>query len=264
MIIKKAAFALTTPPVIEILTSPLGIRRSKRNLSSKIDYAALAGKRPKRGDRKSSHPSKCHQFTRIAWKGSRKHPHFAKTSRRPMRCYVNLRHGRSYPSPLLRAADGYAYTGCGSTAYCYLFYLGDEQILIHIGKSCRSSACLVRIAGPCPAVPFQLVPVQLRYTNVRVYECTSVRTCPIATETRPARNTKYVLAGWTTICVEVKYLEREGPKGCTAGITQGLDVEGEKAGCLTLVKETNLRTSSRRHWQHWHRRWARRHVVNVV
>ena len=31
------------------------------------------------------------------------------------------------------------------------------------------------IADPCPAVPDQLVPVQLRYTNVRVYECTSVR-----------------------------------------------------------------------------------------
>jgi hypothetical protein len=41
---------------------------------------------------------------------------------------------------LLRAADRYAYTGCGSTAYCYLFYLGDEQILIHIAKCCRSSA----------------------------------------------------------------------------------------------------------------------------
>src|SRR5271155_2054350 len=62
---------------------------------------------------------------------------------------------------MLRAADRYAYTGCGSTAYCYLFYLGDEQILIHIRKPCRTSACLVRIAGPCPAVPFQLVPVQL-------------------------------------------------------------------------------------------------------
>src|SRR5271156_4992202 len=62
---------------------------------------------------------------------------------------------------MLRAADRYAYTGCGSTACCYLFYLGDEQILIHIRKPCRTSACLVRIAGPCPAVPFQLVPVQL-------------------------------------------------------------------------------------------------------
>jgi hypothetical protein len=41
---------------------------------------------------------------------------------------------------MLRAADRYAYTGSGSTAYCYLFYLGDEQILIHIGKCCRSSA----------------------------------------------------------------------------------------------------------------------------
>jgi len=36
-----------------------------------------------------------------------------------------------------------------------------------------------------------------------------------------------------------------GSKGFTAGITQGLDVEGEKAGCLTPVKDTNLRTSSR-------------------
>jgi hypothetical protein len=66
----------------------------------------------------------------------------------------------SLVSILLRAADRYAYTGCGSTAYCYLFYLGDEQILVHIGKSCRLSACLVRIAGPCPA----------EYTSVRVYE----------------------------------------------------------------------------------------------
>jgi hypothetical protein len=40
--------------------------------------------------------------------------------------------------------------------------------------------------------------------------------------------------------VEVKYLEREGGAegiyGSVAGITQGLDVEGEKAGCLTPVK----------------------------
>src|SRR5277367_5147492 len=68
-------------------------------------------------------------------------------------------------SLMLRAADRYAYTGCGSTAYCYLFYLGDEQILIHIRKPCRTSACLVRIAGPCPAVPFQLVPVQLSLSS---------------------------------------------------------------------------------------------------
>jgi len=39
-------------------------------------------------------------------------------------------------------------------------------------KSCRSRTCLVRIAGPCPAVPFQLVPAQLAYerTSVRTYE----------------------------------------------------------------------------------------------
>ena len=67
--------------------------------------------------------------------------------------------------PVLRAADRYAYISCGSTAYCYLFYLGDEKILIHIRKPCWSSACLVRIAGPFSAVPFQL-----RYTNVGTYE----------------------------------------------------------------------------------------------
>ena len=46
--------------------------------------------------------------------------------------------------PLLRAADRYAYTGCGSTAYYYLFYLGSELILIDIRKPFRSSTCLVR------------------------------------------------------------------------------------------------------------------------
>src|SRR5271155_3689458 len=93
----------------------------------------------------------------------------------------------SSPS-LLRAADRYAYNGCGSTAYCYLFYLRDEQILIHIENSCRSSACLVRIAGPCPAVPFQLVPAQLGLSPAGPYQlwCTSLR---ITTETRPAHNT---------------------------------------------------------------------------
>jgi hypothetical protein len=82
------------------------------------------------------------------------------------------------PISCLRAADRYAYTGCGSTAYCYLFYLRDEQILIDIGKSCRSSACLVRIAGPCPAEVYEC-------SSVRMYERTNLR---IATETRPARN----------------------------------------------------------------------------
>src|SRR5271154_215518 len=88
---------------------------------------------------------------------------------------------------LLRAADRYAYTGCGSTAYCYLFYLGDEQILIDIRKPCRTSACLVRIAGPCPAEPVQLVPAQLGLSPAGPYQvwCTSLR---ITTETRPARN----------------------------------------------------------------------------
>jgi hypothetical protein len=89
---------------------------------------------------------------------------------------------------LLRAADRYAYTGCGSTAYCYLFYLRDEQILIDIRKSCRSSACLVRIAGPCPAEPVQLVPAQLGLSPAGPYQlwCTSLR---ITTDTRPVRNT---------------------------------------------------------------------------
>src|SRR5271163_4406088 len=95
---------------------------------------------------------------------------------------------------MLRAADRYAYTGCGSTAYCYLFYLGDEQILIHIRKPCRTSTCLVRIAGPCPAVPFQLVPVQLGLSPAGPCQlwCTNLR---ITTETRPTRNRKGDL-GW--------------------------------------------------------------------
>src|SRR2546423_6440805 len=42
-----------------------------------------------------------------------------------------------------------------------IYSTGDEQILIHIRKPCRSRTCLVRIAGPCPAVPVQLVPAQL-------------------------------------------------------------------------------------------------------
>src|SRR5277367_6524081 len=96
-------------------------------------------------------------------------------------------------SLMLRAADRYAYTGCGSTAYCYLFYLGDEQILIHIRKPCRTSTCLVRIAGPCPAVPFQLVPVQLGLSPAGPCQlwCTNLR---ITTETRPTRNTYEVHA----------------------------------------------------------------------
>jgi hypothetical protein len=32
-------------------------------------------------------------------------------------------------SVVLRAADRYAYTGCGSTAYCYLFYLGMDKYI---------------------------------------------------------------------------------------------------------------------------------------
>jgi hypothetical protein len=46
LVVEKAAFASTGPPVMEISTPPLSVRRSKRNLSSEVDYAALAGKRP--------------------------------------------------------------------------------------------------------------------------------------------------------------------------------------------------------------------------
>ena len=65
---------------------------------------------------------------------------------------------------------------------------GDEQILIHIRKPCRSRTYLVRIAGPCPAVPVQLVPAQLGLSPAGPYQlwCTSLR---IATDTRPTRNT---------------------------------------------------------------------------
>jgi hypothetical protein len=52
VVIKNAAFASTAPPAMEISTPPLSVRRSKRNLSSEIDYAALAGKRPKQDGRK--------------------------------------------------------------------------------------------------------------------------------------------------------------------------------------------------------------------
>src|SRR2546423_12246794 len=64
---------------------------------------------------------------------------------------------------------------------------GDEQILMHKRKPCRSRTCLVRIAGPCPAVPFQLVPAQLGLSPAGPYQlwCTTLR---IATETRPTRN----------------------------------------------------------------------------
>ena len=68
-----------------------------------------------------------------------------------------------------------------------IYSTGDEQILIHIRKPCRSRTCLVRIAGPCPAVPVQLVPAQLGLSPAGPYQlwCTSLR---IATDTRPTRN----------------------------------------------------------------------------
>src|SRR2546423_13190997 len=67
---------------------------------------------------------------------------------------------------------------------------GDEQILMHKRKPCRSRTCLVRIAGPCPAVPVQLVPAQLGLSPAGPYQlwCTSLR---IATDTRPTRNTSH-------------------------------------------------------------------------
>jgi hypothetical protein len=65
--------------------------------------------------------------------------------------------------------------------------LGSELILIDIGKYCRSSTCLVRIAGPCPTEPFQLVPARPGLSPAGPYQlwCTSPR---ITTETRPVRN----------------------------------------------------------------------------
>src|SRR5947208_12550808 len=70
-----------------------------------------------------------------------------------------------------------------------IYSTGDEQILIHKRKPCRSRTCLVRIAGPCPAVPVQLVPAQLSLSPAGPYQlwCTSLR---IATDTRPTRNTR--------------------------------------------------------------------------
>jgi hypothetical protein len=40
-------------------------------------------------------------------------------------------HGKASARSLtvLRAADRYAYTGCASTAYCYLFYLGTSKYI---------------------------------------------------------------------------------------------------------------------------------------
>jgi hypothetical protein len=51
VVVEKAAFASTAPGDRD-LNTPLSVRRSKRNLSSEVDYAALAGKRPKQDGRK--------------------------------------------------------------------------------------------------------------------------------------------------------------------------------------------------------------------
>ena len=63
-----------------------------------------------------------------------------------------------------------------------IYSTGDKQILIHKRKPCQSRTCLVRIAGPCPAVP-----AQLGLSPAGPYQlwCTSLR---IATDTRPTRN----------------------------------------------------------------------------
>jgi hypothetical protein len=57
-------------------------------------------------------------------------------------------------------------------------------------KSFQLSTCLVRIAGPCSAEPFELVPTQLGLFPAGPYQlwCTNLR---ITTETRSVRNTPY-------------------------------------------------------------------------
>jgi hypothetical protein len=52
VVVEKITFASTALPAMEISAPPLSVRRSKRNLSSEIDYAASAGKRPKQDGRK--------------------------------------------------------------------------------------------------------------------------------------------------------------------------------------------------------------------
>ena len=59
-------------------------------------------------------------------------------------------------------------------------YLGNELILTDIRKPFRSSACLMRLAGPCPAEPFQLVPAQLGLSSAGIYQ-------PRACESPPKR-----------------------------------------------------------------------------
>ena len=57
-------------------------------------------------------------------------------------------------------------------------YLGNELILIDIKKPFRSSACLVRLAGPCPAEPFQLVPAQLGLSSAGLYQLRACESPP--------------------------------------------------------------------------------------
>lgn len=47
----------------------------------------------------SPNDTTCHQLHESCGKGAESTAHFAKSSRHPMRCYVNLRHGRNFPSP---------------------------------------------------------------------------------------------------------------------------------------------------------------------
>src|SRR5436305_2853300 len=106
---------------------------------------------------------------------------------------------------MLRAADRYAYTDCGSTAYSYLFYWGrantytQKKTLSVENLSRANSWSLSSCACPCPAVPVQLVPAQLGLSPAGPYqlECTSLR---IATETRPTRNTPARRIGFDMSC----------------------------------------------------------------
>ena len=79
---------------------------------------------------------------------------------------------------MLRAADRYAYTGFGSTAYSYLFYLGESKYLWTWENAVGREPVSCDTPGPCPAEVYKC-------TNVRMYERTNLR---IATDTRPTHN----------------------------------------------------------------------------
>src|SRR2546423_12648735 len=81
-----------------------------------------------------------------------------------------------------------------------IYSTGDEQILIHIRKPCRSRTCLVRIAGPCPAVP---VPVQLVASRPR-FGCYS-----------QGRTPQLVWASWRETQLGRNQLERHSWTGAS-------------------------------------------------